>query len=82
MSKELAKIASQNGWSVLPDTDQYQHRVQIAGSSGNLYTVAFRKATQQWCCECLGWRRHRHCKHLDAMIPALESAVGKKNEIA
>ena len=49
---------------------------------GNLYTVAFRKATQQWCCECLGWRRHRHCKHLDAMIPALESAVGKKKEIA
>lgn len=82
MTKALAKIAAQNGWSILPDSDQYQHRIQISGSSGNLYIVAYRKSTNEWCCACLGWRRHRHCKHLDAMMPALESALKSKKEIS
>lgn len=82
MSNALAKVASQNGWAVLPDSDQYIHRVEFAGSTGNLYIVSYRKPTSEWCCSCLGWRRHRRCKHLDAMRPALEAAVGKKKEIA
>lgn len=83
MSNALAKVASNNGWMVMPDTDQYINRIQIAGSKGNLYIVSYRKATNQWCCECLGWRRHRHCKHLDAMVPTLEAALSSaKKEIA
>lgn len=84
--KNLAKIAAQNGWELLPDSDQYQYRIQIAGSSGNLYVVAqaksHRKDAGQWQCSCLGFRRHRHCKHIDAMRPALEAASSQRKEIA
>jgi hypothetical protein len=81
MNNALAKVAKQNGWELLPDNDKYQHRIQIAGSSGNLYVVSQTKLNKIWQCSCLGFRRHRHCKHLDAMRPALEATVGLK-EIA
>lgn len=25
----------------------------------------------RWECSCMGWKRHRHCKHLTAMVPSL-----------
>lgn len=78
MSKSLQKVASQNGWQLLPDNDKYEMRIQIAGSSGNLYTVSRTKLNKIWQCSCLGFRRHRHCKHLDAMMPALEAAGAQK----
>lgn len=78
---QLAKVAKEKGWELLEDTNSHQYRIQIAGSSGNLYIVSQTKLNKIWMCSCLGYRRHKHCKHLDAMRPALESAV-KAKEIA
>lgn len=73
MSKNnaLVKVAKSNGWDLLPDNDQYENRIQIYGSTGNPYVVAQRKANGQWSCGCRGWIRHRHCTHLDKMMPTL-----------
>jgi len=75
----LAK--SDDGIVRLPDNDQYQHRMAITGSTGNEYIIAQRRANGEWSCGCLGWRRHRHCKHLDAMMPLLKRlASGSQKE--
>jgi hypothetical protein len=73
----LVKIAAANGWTLLEENEQYRNRIEISGSSGNRYVVAQRKANGQWSCGCFGFRRHRHCKHLDAMLPALIKATTK-----
>jgi hypothetical protein len=82
MNNALVKAAKNNGWNLLEDNDQYKNRIEISGSSGNKYIVAQRKANGQWSCGCLGFRRHRHCKHLDAMLPALLAATNKQIEEA
>lgn len=81
MSKALTKIAENNGWDLLPDNDQYKNRIQISGSSGNLYVVAQTKKNGIWSCGCLGFRRHRHCKHLEAMLPALKAITKKQKKL-
>lgn len=77
MSNSLVKIIEKNGWDLLPDNDQYKNRIQISGSSGNLYVVAQTKKNGIWSCGCLGFRRHRRCKHLDAMMPVLRELSKK-----
>lgn len=47
-------------------------------SSDRLYKVAQRTTDGSWACSCLGWitsakRGQRTCKHLQAMLPALNS---------
>ena len=74
----LVKVAKENGWLLLSDNDQWTNRIEISGSSGNKYIVAQRKASGDWSCACLGFRRHRHCKHLDNMKPFLAMLDGPK----
>jgi hypothetical protein len=58
----------------LPDNQQWQYRFNIASESSNrLYTIAQHKTKKHWGCSCPGWKRHRHCKHLQALgIPGHE----------
>jgi len=52
----------------LPDSDQWQFRFTIESETSNrLYTIAQHKKKKHWGCSCPGWRRNRHCKHLQAM---------------
>ena len=69
--KSVAVIAKQQGWVLLPDNDNYTNRIEIVGSTGNVYIVAQTKKNGIWSCGCLGFRRHRHCKHLTTMLPLL-----------
>lgn len=79
MNQQLAVIARQAGGQILPDNDQWQNRFQIKSeSSTRLYTVAQRKSDLSWGCACMGWKRHRHCKHLDRLMPALRQIGGQK----
>jgi hypothetical protein len=59
---------------VLPDTDQWQFRFNIESeSSDRMYTIAQHKGKRHWGCSCPGWKRHRTCKHLEALgIPGKE----------
>jgi len=77
----LVKVAAANGWQVLEENEQWKNRLEISGSSGNRYIVAQHKKNGQWSCACLGFRRHRHCKHLDAMLPTLLKLETSKQQI-
>ncbi len=58
----------------LPDNDQWQNRFEVRSeSSDRIYIVAQHKEKKHWGCSCMGWRRHRKCKHLTALgIPSHE----------
>lgn len=60
---------------VLPDNDQWQFRFNIESESSNrLYTIAQHKKNKHWGCSCPGWKKNRHCKHLQALgIPGHET---------
>jgi hypothetical protein len=65
----------------LPDTATHDHRCQIQSeSSSRKYIVSRKSSTGEFQCSCPAWIHHRHCKHLDAMKPALEAAIA--NELA
>lgn len=75
----LVVVANRNGWDLLPDNDQWQNRIQIRSESSNrLYTVAQRKSDLSWGCSCPGWKSHRHCKHLDNMMPSLRQLTDQR----
>jgi hypothetical protein len=68
------QVASWGG-ALLPDNDQWTNRIQIRSeTSSRLYTVAQNKRTGEWACSCTGWKRWRHCKHLDVMVERLRLA--------
>ena len=67
----ILQTAGIHGWELLPDNPQWTHRIAIYGASGNRYIVAQHKQNKSWSCGCLGFRRHRHCKHLSAMRDTL-----------
>ena len=70
MASALSIIVNKVGGVVLPDNQNYTNRFQIPNSSGErMYTIAQTKLNGVWMCACLGFRRHRHCKHLSAMMP-------------
>lgn len=58
----------------LPDVELWQHRFQVESESSNrLYVIAQHKNKKHWGCSCPGWKRYRHCKHLEALgIPGNE----------
>jgi len=68
-STALARVL---GGDALPDSDQWRNRIEIRSeTSSRVYVVAQRMSTGEWACSCLGWKRHRHCKHLSAIVPVL-----------
>lgn len=56
------------GSVALPDNDQWTNRFEIRSSSSNrIYIVSQNILKRFWGCSCPGWRRHRTCKHLQAL---------------
>lgn len=73
----MIAVARAAGGKALPDNAQYHHRMEIRSeTSGALYIVAQDKKTGEHKCSCRGWIRHRHCKHLTAVLPLLLTAYG------
>jgi hypothetical protein len=58
----------------LPDNRDWTNRFDIPSSSSNrVYTIAQHRQKRHWGCSCPGWRRYRHCHHLDELgIPGNE----------
>ena len=78
----IQKYISNQGLELLPDTKQWINRFEIQSESSNrVYIVAQRANYSEWGCSCMGWKRYRHCKHLDAIMPMLKRAESL-NEIA
>ena len=74
----LVRVANKIGATLLADNDQWTNRVQIkSASSSRLYTIAQNKANKTWGCSCPGWIRHRNCKHLDVVVPAIRQLSGE-----
>lgn len=49
----------------LPDTDRHQFRFEVeSGSTDNVWLISQNKKGGWWECDCPGWKRHRHCRHL------------------
>lgn len=49
----------------LPDNASYENRFEIRSESSDaIYNVAQSKSGRWWSCSCLGWIRHKKCKHL------------------
>ena len=80
MASALSTIVNRFGGVVLEDNANYTNRFQIPNSSGaKMYTIAQTKKNGIWSCSCLGFIRHRHCKHMTAMMPALSSLPSPGN---
>ena len=74
----IADVARRLGHALASPSENatHEHRINVhSGSSSRVYIVARRKSSGSWECSCMGWIRHRHCKHLDVMVPQLEAAV-------
>jgi hypothetical protein len=54
--------------------NQWINRVEIKSETSNrIYVVAQHVEKRSWGCSCPGWRRHRHCKHLQHLgLPSSE----------
>lgn len=77
MSQALTIVARKVGAVALPDNDRYTNRMQIkSASSSRLYIVAQNKKTGSFECSCMGWIRHRNCKHLQAIVPVFRVTAG------
>lgn len=63
-----------NADSVLPDNSQWTNRFEIRSqTSDRVYIVAQNKNKRHFGCSCPGYRRHRHCKHLEILrLPCYE----------
>ncbi len=78
MNRELVTFANRHGLDVLPDNREWTNRFSIRSeTSSNLYTVAQKKSDGSWGCSCPGWKRHRNCKHLKTMMPALRQITAQ-----
>lgn len=66
----------------LPDNDQWQFRFEVKSeTSDRIYIIAQNKKKKHWGCSCMGYRRFRKCKHLDAVgLPTLERPYEPKIE--
>lgn len=74
----IADVARRVGAALLDPSENKTHEFRMevrSESSSRKYVVARRKGTGGWECSCMGWIRHRHCKHLDVMVPLLEAAA-------
>ena len=74
--KAIIMVANQLGTDILPDAKGWKNRIQIRSeSSDRLYVVSQRMTDNTWGCSCMGWKSHRNCKHLKAMMPMLAAAT-------
>lgn len=74
-------LLEQSGITVL--TGEYRgwtHRMRVAGTTGNEYTVSMRVSDGVWGCSCPGWIFSRRCQHLDVMLPMLLQAFPESRE--
>lgn len=78
----LVAFLNRTGGEMLPDNDSHEFRFKIKSeSSSRLYTVARRKRgvdAGRWECSCMGWIRHRTCKHLNAMGTSLRAITDQR----
>lgn len=58
----------------LEENRDWQNRFEIhSQTSDRVYIVAQNKAKRHWGCSCPGYRRFRHCKHLECLrLPCYE----------
>ena len=58
----------------LPDNGNWENRFEVrSASSDRVYIIAQSKDKRHWGCSCMGWRRHRKCKHLTTVgLPCFE----------
>lgn len=72
----LATVARQHGWIIQPDTDTHINRLDVRSeTSTRLYRISQTRRNGIWLCECLGFRNHRRCKHLEAVVPVIEATL-------
>ena len=72
VDRALVLAVNSFGGELLEDNGQYTNRFGIKSeTSTRKYTIAQHKTTKVWSCGCMGWIRHRRCKHLDEMMPSL-----------
>jgi hypothetical protein len=75
MSREITLHIRQD--EKLPDNAQWKHRFEVRSESSNrVYIVSQNINKGHMGCSCPGWRRHRSCKHLNALgLPGHEVPV-------
>ena len=65
MSNQLV-LRRPPGAVTLPDGPQWCNRFEIRSeTSDRIYIVAQNIKKRHWACSCGGWKRYRHCKHLE-----------------
>ena len=70
----IKRYIEDHGLTVLDDNKTYKNRFEISSeTSDNVYVIAQTKKSGIWTCECLGFRRHRHCKHLESIKPMIDA---------
>lgn len=53
------------GATRLSDNKEWEKRFEIRSETSNrLYIIARNKKTKKFACSCMGYKRHRNCKHL------------------
>lgn len=74
MAKNLPVLRVPADANPLPDNDQWQNRFEIKSeTSDRVYIVAQNKKKRHFGCSCPGFKRHRRCKHLEALqLPCYE----------
>lgn len=64
----LPAVIRPAGAVALPDNDQWINRFKVKSQSSNrIYIIAQHRKKRHWGCSCPGWKRHRNCKHLEAI---------------
>lgn len=86
-NQALTKVAANHGAVILTDNKTHTNRMEIRSETSNrIYIVAQAKNSGEWQCSCPGWimkkpGRPRGCKHLNAMLPALEAFATAKKQL-
>jgi hypothetical protein len=65
-------LSLSNGGSMADN--QWINRIEIKSETSNrIYVVSQYAEKRFWGCSCPGWKRHRHCKHLERLgLPSSE----------
>jgi hypothetical protein len=81
--RRLAKVTEVKNNKELDKKDQWVDRREVKSeTSDRVYIVSRHKVKGFWACSCMGWRRNRKCKHVDAIVAGLEKAGKAKKPFA